>query len=129
QMQKRGVTILLSTEVKGLMHDAGRVAGVQLENGEILSATRGVVLATGGYEGNAELVHRFEGFPDWMNPFGPKNTGDALVLGSEIGAAVSRIGVNNSLFIGAEIPGSSNAFFSVGLRGLPMPGAIAVNER
>jgi len=128
QMQKRGATVLLSTSVKELQYEGGRISGVRLTDDRVLRARRGVVLATGGYEGNNDLVQRFEGFPEWMNPFGPQNAGDALVLGAEIGAAIARIGVNNSLFIGAAVPGQPDAFFSVGLRGLPMPGAIAVNQ-
>lgn len=95
----------------------------------MLTARRGVVLATGGYEGNSALVKRFEGFPEWKNPFGPRNTGDSLTMATALGAAVSRIGVNNSLFIGAAVPGQPEAFFSVGLRGLPIPGAIAINQK
>ena len=67
--------------------------------------------------------------PQWMNPFAPTNTGDAMTLSAPVGAGASRIAVNNSLFVGAAAPGQPDAFFSVGLRGLPMPGAIAVNAR
>ena len=130
QMLKQGrVEILLGVQTKGLVTRERRVVGVDTVEGKVLHARRGVILATGGYEGNAELVRRFEGFPEWMNPFGPQNAGDALTFGTQIGASVSRIGVNNSLFIGTAIPGRPEAFFSVGLRGLPMPGAIAVNQR
>lgn len=123
------VTILTGHATGGLISKDGRVLGVRSANGGDLLARRGVILATGGYEGNAALVRRFEGFPSWINPFGPRNEGDALSYGMEAGAAVARIAVNNSLFIGTEVPGRPGAFFSVGLRGLPMPGAIAVNQR
>jgi len=129
-MQRSGrVDIRLGQQADGLFQEGGAVRGVRLKSGAVLRARKGVVLATGGYEGNPALVGQFEGFPAWMNPFGPRNTGDGLVWGSEIGGAVSRIGVNNSFFIGAAIPGRPEAFFSVGLRGLPMPGAIAVNQK
>lgn len=130
QMLKQGrVQILLGVQTKGLVTQGHRVVGVEKADGTVLQARRGVILATGGYEGNVELVQRFEGFPEWMNPFGPQNTGDALTFGTQIGASVARIGINNSLFIGTGVPGRPDAFFSVGLRGLPMPGAIAVNQR
>jgi succinate dehydrogenase/fumarate reductase flavoprotein subunit len=92
-------------------------------------ARRGVVLASGGYEGNAELVARFEGLPDWMNPFVPTNEGDAMVMATELGAAVYRSSVNHSLLVGCAVPGDPDEFYSIGLRGMPWPGAIAVNER
>lgn len=129
-MLKSGrVDIRLETEVRELVTEGGRVSGVNLANGTSLRARCGVVMATGGYEGSADLVKRFENFPEWKNPFGPRNTGDSLTLATAIGAAVSRIAVNNSLFIGAAVPGQPEAFFSVGLRGLPIPGAIAVNQK
>ena len=129
QMLARGAAIRTETETCELTMTCGRVTGVRLSGGGRLCARRGVVLATGGYEGNPELVRRFEGFPDWMNPFAPTNAGDALILATEVGAGISRLGVNNSLFVGAAVPGEPDAFFSVGLRGLPIPGAIAVNQR
>lgn len=128
-MLSRGTVIRTSVQTAGLLLEHGRVAGVRMADGGSVRARRGVVLATGGYEGSPELVRQFEGYPDWMNPFAPGNTGDALVFGTEIGASVFRVAVNNSLFVGAAVPGQPEAFFSVGLRGLPIPGAIAVNRR
>jgi len=121
-------TIRLNAATRTLLVEGGRVCGVELADSSKLQARCGVVLATGGYEGSPSLVQRFEGFPEWMNPFGPLNTGDGLTLATGLGAALARIAVNNSFFIGAAIPGRPEAFFSVGLRGLPMPGAIAVNQ-
>lgn len=129
QMLARGADVRLNCSTDHLIMEDHRVAGIALSDGSILRARRGVIFATGGYEGNPELVRRFEGLPDWMNPFAPTNTGDALLLAAAAGAGVSRVAVNNSLFVGAAVPGQPDAFFSVGLRGLPMPGAIAVNAR
>lgn len=125
-LENRG-EIWLGCATKRLLLRDHAVAGVELEDGRIVEAPRGVIFATGGYEGNPELVGRFEGFPAWLNPFAPTNTGDAIALAAATGAGVSRIAVNNSLFVGTRVPGDPEAFFSVGLRGLPMPGAIAVN--
>ena len=129
RMLARGATIWLNRGTKRLILQEGKVIGVTLTDGTTVNARRGVILATGGYEGNPELVRRFEGFPQWMNPFAPTNTGDAITLTAPAGAGISRVAVNNSLFVGAAVPGQPEAFFSVGLRGLPMPGAIAVNAR
>ncbi len=124
---RRGGTILAGQQVEALLQEDGRVAGLRLADGSVLRARRGVILATGGYEGSAALVRQLEGFPDWLNPFAPGNTGEALLMGQELGAAVHRIAVNNSLFVGCDVPGEAGGFYSVGLRGLPYPGAIAVN--
>ncbi len=129
QMLARGGKIWLGRATERLIINNGKVTGVALSDGTIVHAKRGVILATGGYEGSPELVRRFEGLPNWMNPFAPGNTGDAITLTAPAGAAISRVAVNNSLFVGAAVPGQPDAFFSVGLRGLPMPGAIAVNAQ
>jgi len=130
QMLARGVTILLDQHVdKLLLEQDDRVEGVRFADGTVMRARKGVVLATGGYEGSARLVQQFEGFPEWMNPFAPTNEGDGLMLATDVGASISRVAVNNSLFVGAAVPGQPQDFFSVGLRGLPMPGAIAVNQQ
>ena len=129
QMQARGAVIRLNSTTDKFLNKNNKIAGIVLSDGSTLHARRGVILATGGYEGNPELVRRYEGLPDWMNPFAPGNTGDALHLAAAVGAGVSRVAVNNSLFVGAATPGQPEAFFSVGLRGLPMPGAIAVNAQ
>ncbi|MDX2277355.1 MAG: FAD-binding protein [Hyphomonadaceae bacterium] len=124
-----GVAVKVKVGTDELLTEGGRVVGVRLTDGTSVRARRGVVLACGGYEGDAEAVRRYEGLPCWMNPFAPSNTGDGLRLGTELGAALARVAVNNSLFVGCAAPGQPDAFFSVGLRGLPFPGAIAVNEQ
>lgn len=129
QMLARGAKVRLNCRTDHLILQDHKVTGVALRDGSIIRARRGVIFATGGYEGNPELVRRFEGFPAWMNPFAPTNTGDALLLAAPAGAGVSRVAVNNSLFVGTAVPGQPDAFFSVGLRGLPMPGAVAVNAQ
>jgi 3-oxosteroid 1-dehydrogenase len=124
---RHGGTIRLNAGVESLIVDNGRVVGVRTAGGEAIMARRGVILASGGYEGNPDLVQRFEGLPDWMNPFVPTNQGDAMVMTTELGAAVYRSAVNHSLLVGCCVPGDPDQFYSIGLRGMPWPGAIAVN--
>lgn len=127
RMLAHGATIWTGRSTKRLIVENHAVTGLELDDGTVVRAKKGVIFGTGGYEGNPELVRRFEAIPDWMNPFAPGNTGDAVMLAADAGAGISRVSVNNSLFVGAAVPGQEEAFFSVGLRGLPMPGAIAVN--
>jgi len=121
--------IRLNTGAESLVSESGWVTGVQTKDGGILTARCGVVLACGGYEGNADLVARFEGLPEWMNSFVPTNEGDAIVMAGELGGATYRSAANHSLLIGCAVPGDPERFFSVAVRGLPWPGAIAVNDR
>ena len=126
---RHGGTIRVDAGVESLIVENGRVVGVRTVGGEPIRARLGVVLASGGYEGNPDLVQRFEGLPDWMNPFVPTNQGDAMVMATELGAAVYRSSVNHSLLVGCSVPGDPAQFYSIGLRGMPWPGAIAVNEQ
>ncbi len=124
-----GGRLATGSGVRSLLVEEGRVCGVRIGDGSrTLRARRGVVLATGGYEGNAELVKRFEGIPDWLNPFAPTNEGDGMVMATELGAGVYRLPVNHGLLVGCAIPTRDNEFFSIGLHGMPYPGAIAVNS-
>src|ERR1044072_9839073 len=97
--------IRINAGVECLIAETGRVVGVRTVAGESIGARLGVILASGGYEGNPDLVQRFEGLPDWMNPFPPPQQGDAMVMATELGAAVYRSAVNHSLLVGCSVPG------------------------
>jgi 3-oxosteroid 1-dehydrogenase len=124
------VPILAGFRAERLTVEQGRVAGV---DGPLrIRARRGVVLATGGYEGSPEIVNRFEGLPDWMNIFPRSIEGDGLTMGSELGAAVWRVPNNLAMLVGYAIPapdGEGEVFFSAGLRGLSYPHSIVVNDQ
>ncbi|WP_158287679.1 FAD-dependent oxidoreductase [Falsiroseomonas bella] len=125
------VPILAGFRAERLILEDGRVAGVV--GPRRIRATRGVVLASGGYEGSPELVNRFEGLPDWMNIFPRSVEGDGLVMGSELGAAVWRVPNNLAMLVGYAIPSPTEpgewVFFSAGLRGLSYPHSIVVNDQ
>lgn len=57
----KGVDIHVSTKVTALIKEAGRIAGVELSDGRKIRASRGVVLATGGFSRNEARVR--ETFP------------------------------------------------------------------
>lgn len=131
-----GVPVRAGFRAERLVVEGGRVVGLlgaAQEGGAatLLRARAGVVLATGGYEGNPELVSRFEGYPEWMSIFPRSVEGDGLVMGSEIGAAVWRVPNNLAMLVGYAIPapdGAGEVFFSAGLRGLSYPHSIVVND-
>ncbi len=127
-LQARGVTIRTGVRAISLLLDDGRVVGIETPGGQI-GASRGVVLACGGYEGSPDLVRRFEGLPEWINAFPPEVEGDGMVMATEIGAGTFHLPVNNALLVGCPDPAAPDNFFSLGLRGLSYPGSIVVNDQ
>lgn len=132
RLMAAGVPIRAGFRAERLIVGNGRVAGIEGASGRI-RARRGVVLATGGYEGSPELVNRFEGLPDWMNIFPKSVEGDGLLMGGELGAAVWRVPNNLAMLVGYAIPSPDDpgeqVFFSAGLRGLSYPHSIVVNDQ
>ena len=93
---KLGGHLQLNAGATELVFSQQRVGGVRIASTDTTyEARHGVVLACGGYEGNAELVQRFEGLPNWLNPFAPTNQGDGMVMATEHGAAIYRSAVNH----------------------------------
>jgi 3-oxosteroid 1-dehydrogenase len=99
----RNVPILTGIDVAGLVTDNGRVTGVRLADGKVIAASRGVVLATGGYECNPELMRDFDELPGYEPQSPPGSTGDGFVLAAEIGAAIRRIQNNLNLMLAFTI--------------------------
>jgi 3-oxosteroid 1-dehydrogenase len=128
--------ILAGFRAERLITEDGRVAGIEgLHGGKPMRirARRGVVLATGGYEGSPDLVNRFEGLPDWMNIFPRSVEGDGMMMAGDLGAAVWRVPNNLAMLVGYAIPSPTEpdqqVFFSAGLRGLSYPHSIVVNDK
>jgi 3-oxosteroid 1-dehydrogenase len=126
----RKVEILTGVTVRELIMDRGRVVGVVTPKGAI-KAKKGVVLATGGYESNPELVDAFEGLPGWMSQVPRSVTGDGLILGTEAGGAVHLIRNNMALFLGFDIPLENKSaepeFHLAGIIELCSPHTMVVN--
>ena len=92
----RGVETLINTAGKQLvMNEDGQVVGIVAENsdGEKLyfGARKGVILASGGYEWNKELVRAFLKMPITHPVSPPGNEGDALMMAMEAGAALDNM--------------------------------------
>jgi succinate dehydrogenase/fumarate reductase flavoprotein subunit len=133
QLLARGVEIKCGVEVKKLVTTAGRVAGVETAAGERIAARRGVVLATGAYESSAALAATYEGLPGWQSMYPSTITGDGLVMGTELGAAVKIIHNNMALFLGFTIPpdrpGDRGFLRLVGISEMLCPHTIVVNRQ
>jgi succinate dehydrogenase/fumarate reductase flavoprotein subunit len=89
-----GVKFSTGTPARQLVIEDGEVVGVVAEHegrGIRIGARRGVVLATGGFEWNRELVLAYLGIPDGF-PLSPStNVGDGLQMGLEAGAAIGNM--------------------------------------
>jgi 3-oxosteroid 1-dehydrogenase len=90
-LMDRKVPLWLSTAIKELVIEDGRVTGAVVEKtGETLriEARRGVLLAAGGFEGSAEKREEYHPAPSdvkWTcgSSF---NTGDTIAIGAAVGA-------------------------------------------
>jgi 3-oxosteroid 1-dehydrogenase len=85
----KGIEPLLSTSAKELLVEDGRVVGLRAEReGKdfVISAKRGVILASGGFEWSKELVARFLGGQLTHPNSPPTNEGDGLKMAMALGA-------------------------------------------
>jgi 3-oxosteroid 1-dehydrogenase len=123
-LDELGVPLWLNTGVTKLIEEDGRVVGAlaEREGRPIrIRARAGVVLAAGGFAHNQEMRERYQPAPigtEWTSA-SPGNTGDAIRMGLELGAATdlmeeawwgpsSLLPDNSPLFLLAErsCPGS-----------------------
>lgn len=89
-----GVTLYRSAPARQLLMDGSGVRGVvvEIDAREVhVAATGGVVLASGGYEWNAELVRAFLRGPLEGAPGTRANTGDGLLMAMEAGAQLGNM--------------------------------------
>ena len=133
-----GVEVRTSTRAVKLVDDAsGAVVGVVVEGpggtgrpgARRVGARRGVVLACGGFEWNAEMVKTFIGYE--VKPMTPwSNTGDGHVMGMAVGA---KLGAMTSFFSYGVV----YDLWDKGRDGNPLPqmimglgpGSITVNQQ
>ena len=122
-----GVPVWLDTPMTGLVVTDGRVTGVRvLRDGSstVLRARRGVLIATGGFERNAQMRRRYQESPigtEWTTG-ATGNTGDGIVAGQELGAA---IGLMDDAWWGPTIALPGGPYFCLAERSLP--GCLLVN--
>jgi 3-oxosteroid 1-dehydrogenase len=106
----RKIPAFAETPVRELVTEGGRVVGVRAERKDgsslFVGASRGVVLAVGGYDHNQDMACMFENMHDWHGVFPAYLDGDHMVMGPEIGAAIASVPPTNlALFWGYQIPG------------------------
>ena len=128
----RGVAVLTGTAADDLVMSGGEVTGVicvTVGGAVALGARQGVVLASGGFEWNRDMVQAFIGTP--LLPLGPpSNEGDGLRMAMEAGARLANMSSYwgqpaflepGFVYDGREVPQMAS-FRST-------PGVIVVNRR
>ncbi|HEY4850740.1 MAG TPA: 3-oxosteroid 1-dehydrogenase [Streptosporangiaceae bacterium] len=126
-LMAKEVPVWLGTPMTGLHVEDGRVTGVQVtRDGQpaLIRASRGVVLAAGGFERNEQMRRRYQRQPigtEWTTG-SAGNTGDAIAAGQAAGAALDLM---DDAWWGPSIPLSGGPYFCLAERSLP--GCILVN--
>ena len=126
-LAKADVPVWLNTAMTGLQIENGRVTGVQITRGGeplVVRASRGVLLATGGYEKSAEMRQRYQRGPigtDWTVG-SPGNTGEGILVGEAAGGVLELM---DDAWWGPSIPFPRGPVFCLAERSLP--GSIFVN--
>lgn len=113
----RGIDVRFETPGRSLVQDSrtGTVIGAVAEGagGQTLRvrARQGVVLATGGFEGNTQMVRDYLRFPETLTWGSPHNTGDGHKMAQKAGADLWHM--DNMMSIeGFRVPGFESGFYA-----------------
>jgi len=130
-LAERGVPLWLNTAAKKLIVEGGRVVGVEAEReGKpvTIKAEKAVILAAGDYPCNKAMRDKYNRKPisDKWTVACPENTGDAISMGLEAGAALGPM--EDAWWIPtAIVPGAPLPMMILVERSLP--GSIIVNKK
>ncbi len=108
KIKENGAKLFLETSVKRILIEGNRVGGVMVEDksGKTLKVkAKAVIIATGGYANNKEMIKQYTGFDLGKDLFVAREvglTGDGLRMAWEVGAAQEGLGV---LILNFTIPG------------------------
>jgi hypothetical protein len=127
---RAGIPIWTDTSLTRLITEGGRVTGaVVKQNGRdyTITAERGVVLAAGGFDHNMDMRWKFqsEALASHASLGAETNTGDAIRIGQEVGAAIDLMEQSWWFPAVAPLPGGSPA---VMLAERSLPGSLIVDQ-
>jgi fumarate reductase flavoprotein subunit len=97
--KEQGVEICLETPVKKILKDGERIGGVIAEDKSgktVQVSAKAVIIATGGYANNKEMIKKYTGFDLGKDLFVARDvglTGDGIRMAWEGGAAEEGLGV------------------------------------
>ncbi|MFC6120989.1 flavocytochrome c [Phytobacter sp. SCO41] len=124
---KRGIDVMLDTSVEEILCEQGKVSAVRLindENETLTIAVKSVIVATGGFSANSEMVVKYR--PD-LDGFVTTNhkgaTGAGIALLEHIGAGTVDMG---EIQIHPTVEQNTSYLISESIRG---GGAILVNQQ
>jgi 3-oxosteroid 1-dehydrogenase len=127
-LARAGVPVWLNTTMTGLEVSDGRVTGVRVTRADgseaVVCARMGVLLASGGFEQNAEMRAKYQRAPigtDWTVG-SPGNTGEGIQLGEAAGGVLELM---DDAWWGPSLPLTGGPVFCLAERSLP--GCIFVN--
>jgi succinate dehydrogenase/fumarate reductase flavoprotein subunit len=133
-VRERGGELRTNAPVARLVMEGGAVVGLEAQAGDAVSrlrARRGVVIASGGFERNEELVRDFIRGPLEASLGCPSCEGDGQILAMEAGAALGNMSEAwwqpAAIIEGEEYEGRPFARLIVSERS--MPGSIMVNRK
>ncbi len=129
-----GVEPVTNARATDLIVEAGRVTGARMDIDGIpqdVRASKAVILATGGFEWNTDLVAEFLRGPMTAPTSVPTNTGDGLLMAMRVGARLGNMG--QAWWVPAvKIPGDivfGEQRSNLVNRERTLPGSIMVNAR
>jgi succinate dehydrogenase/fumarate reductase flavoprotein subunit len=112
-VHERQITVEYGAPAKRLLRDGdrGRIAGVEVEDGRMIGARRGVVLACGGFNWAPEMhIDLFGTVLPALTPPG-RNSGDGIRMAQEVGAQLWHMSAVAARF-GYQFPEYEAAFKS-----------------
>ena len=122
-----GVEIHTNARAMDLVIERGAVVGVRFEDGREERARGGVVIATGGFEWNDDMVKAFLRGPMTGRVSTRTNTGDGLVMAMKAGAALSNMREAWWLPV-SEVPNAKGGLSTILITSeRTFPGSIMVN--
>jgi len=137
-VKKRGIRVLRDCPGRELLRDTpgGRICGVRAEaqgNALRVAARQGVILATGSFENNPEMVRDYLRLGDCSIWGSAASTGDGIKMAQQVGADLWHMD-NMAAYTGLRVPGFSSAFYvafddAQSFIYLGMDGTRIVNER
>lgn len=113
-VEQRRITVLTNTTVRKLVRDgaSGRVNGLVAERADseiLVTARQGVVLASGGFAWNKDMLREWIGvaLPSAAPPH--RNTGDGICMAQAVGASLWHMNAA-VLALGFQVPGHEATF-------------------
>ena len=88
--EELGIDVLTNTDVKEILAEDGKVAGVRAEtkDGELVVNAKSVVIASGGFGSNDEMTYEYDNEIDEhvLSTNSPGATGDGIIMAEALGA-------------------------------------------